>query len=86
MLLKNVIAGEGFSIERSTGDVGFDACDAAAISVKTETDDVTGSLLSSKIFITRTDTGKVDVPTTVSGGVCEIPTDTGHIRISILEA
>ena len=36
VLLKNVIAVEGFSIERSTGDVGFDACDAAAISVKTE--------------------------------------------------
>lgn len=86
VLLKNVIAVEGFSIERSTGDVGFDACDAAVISVKTDTGDVTGSLLSSKIFITRTDTGKVDVPKTVSGGVCEITTDTGNIRISILEA
>lgn len=85
-LLKNVIAVGEFSISRSTGDVGFDGCDAAEISVKTDTGDVKGTFLSSKIFITRTDTGKVDVPKTVSGGVCEITTDTGNIIISILEA
>ena len=81
--LKSVIATEGFSIERSTGDVRFDGCDAAEISVKTNTGDVKGSLLTDKIFIVETNTGSVDVPRTVSGGKCEITTSTGDIGISI---
>ncbi len=81
--LKNVIATEKFSIERSTGDVTFDGCDAAEIVVETDTGDVRGNLLSDKVFVAETDTGRVDVPKTVSGGRCEITTDTGNIRISI---
>lgn len=81
--LKNVIATEKFSIERSTGDVKFDGCDAAEIFVKTDTGDVTGSLLSNKVFVVEADTGSVDVPKTATGGKCEITTATGDINISI---
>jgi len=83
MFLKNVIAAERFSIDRSTGDVNFDGCDAAEIYVNTDTGDVEGSLLSEKVFIANTDTGKKKVPNTVSGGRCEIRTDTGDIEITI---
>ncbi len=83
MILKNVIATEKFSIERSTGDVKFESCDASEIFVETDTGDVTGMLLSEKVFITQTDTGKVDVPKTVTGGRCEITTDTGNIKIKV---
>lgn len=79
--LKNVNAVERFTIERSTGDVKFDNSDAAEISVKTETGDVRGTLLSDKVFIVQTDTGSVDIPKTVNGGRCEITTDTGDISI-----
>lgn len=81
--LKNVIATEKFSIERSTGDVKFDGCDASEIFVKTDTGDVTGSLITDKVFIVDTDTGSIDVPKTVTGGRCEITTDTGDICIKI---
>ncbi len=81
--LNNVIATEKLSIERSTGDVKFDGGDAAEIFVKTDTGDVTGTLLSEKVFIVETDTGRVDVPKTVTGGRCEIATDTGDVRIKI---
>jgi len=81
--LKNVIAAEIFSIERSTGDVKFDGCDAAEIFVKTDTGDVTGTLLSDKAFVVETATGSVDVPKTASGGKCEITTSTGDINVSI---
>ncbi len=81
--LNNVIAAEKFSIERSTGDVKFDGCDAAEIYVETDTGDVRGSLLTDKIFIVQADTGNVDVPKTVTGGKCEITTSTGDINISI---
>lgn len=79
--LKNVIATEKFSIERSTGDVKFDDCDATEIWVKTDTGDVTGNLLSEKIFITQTSTGDVLVPKSTNGGKCEITTSTGDIYI-----
>jgi DUF4097 and DUF4098 domain-containing protein YvlB len=79
--LNNVIATEKFSIERSTGDVKFDACDATEIWVETDTGDVTGKLLSEKIFITQTSTGDVHVPKSTNGGKCEITTSTGDIYI-----
>lgn len=81
--LNNVIASEKFSINRSTGDISFDSCDAAEIFVITDTGDVTGSLLTDKVFAVQTDTGKINVPKTTSGGMCEITTDTGDINITV---
>ena len=81
--LNNVIVSETLSVERSTGDVIFDGCDAAEINVKTDTGDVMGTLLSEKVFLTSSDTGDIDVPKTTSGGTCEIITDTGDISIEI---
>ncbi len=81
--LKNVIAAESFSIQRSTGDVRFDGADAAEIFVETDTGSVTGSLLTEKVFITQTDTGRINVPKTTAGGKCEITTATGDIKIAV---
>ena len=61
----------------------FKGSDAAELFVKTDTGDVTGSLLTDKIFITQTNTGDVDVPDTAAGGRCEIRTNTGDIEIKI---
>lgn len=83
IFLRNILAAGKFSIERSTGDVEFDGCDAAEIYVTTDTGNVRGSLRSDKVFSIQTDTGDVDVPQTMSGGICEIKTDTGDIRIEI---
>ena len=85
LTLKNVIASDGFRIERDTGDVRFESCDAGMITVRTSTGDVTGTLRSEKIFVAKTSTGDVDVPDPVSGGRCEITTSTGDIRISVVE-
>ena len=79
--LNHVIATEKFSIERSTGDVVFESSDAAEMFVKTDTGDVTGSLLTEKVFITESATGDVNVPKTITGGKCEITTGTGNIII-----
>lgn len=81
--LKNVIASESMSIVRDTGDVNFDGSDAGNISVNTETGDVKGTLLSEKLFLVNTTTGKVDVPQTTNGGICKIITDTGRVKIEI---
>ncbi len=81
--LCRVIAAEKLIVERSTGDVSFDGADAAELFVTTDTGDVTGALLSEKVFVIQTDTGKTEVPKTSCGGRCEITTDTGDINISI---
>ena len=84
--MTGVFVSSGISIERSTGDVSFSACDAAdtaKIYIKTSTGSVKGSFLSDKIFFYDTDTGKVEIPRTTSGAVCDIKTDTGDIKISI---
>ena len=83
--MKNVIATEKISVERSTGDVTLDRSDAAELFIMTSTGDVEGSLLTNKVFITKTDTGRIDVPNSIIGGRCEITTDTGDIKISISE-
>ena len=82
--LTNVVALGRFLIENDTGDVRFDNSDAAKISVETDTGDVTGTLLSEKVFITKSNTGRVDVPKSITGGRCEITTETGDIRIETL--
>ena len=81
--MHHVIAAEAFTIRRSTGDVRFESCDAATISVKTDTGDVSGTLLTAKRFVTETSTGNIRVPQTDSGGKCEIQTSTGDITITI---
>lgn len=83
--LNNAIAAEKFSIERSTGDVRLEGCDANELEINTDTGNVTGSLLSSKVFIAHSDTGDIDVPETASGGKCKITTDTGDIKIMIAD-
>lgn len=81
--LTHVVAVGSFELARSTGDIRFDRCDAAQITATTDTGNVTGSLLSEKIFIAQSSTGRVTVPKTATGGLCEIRTDTGNLTITI---
>ena len=85
LVMKNVTATGEFRLERSTGDIRMENCDAGNISAKTSTGDVVGSLKTDKVFLTETGTGDVEVPKTTSGGVCEITTGTGDIKIEITE-
>ena len=82
--MKNVIAQEKINIEISTGDVDFEKCDAAELYIKIGTGDVEGTLLSEKIFVVDTNTGRKRVPSTTTGGKCEIKTSTGDIEIQIV--
>lgn len=83
--LKDVIVSEKLSVKRSTGDVKLDRCDAGEVNITTDTGDIRGTLLSDKVFIAKSDTGKVNVPKTVVGGRCELTTDTGNIIIDIVK-
>ena len=61
-------------------------CDAATVRIETNTGDVSASLLSEKIFVTKTDTGKVRIPDAQGGGRCEISTSTGDITVAYANA
>ena len=81
--LKNTVAIEKLFVDRTTGGVKFEGTDASEISVKTDTGSISGTLLSEKVFIAQSDTGRVSVPETTSGGKCKLTTDTGSIKIEI---
>ena len=81
--LTNVVATEKISIKRSTGDLKLEGSDAAELYIITDTGNVKGSLLTNKIFITKSNTGRINVPNSITGGRCEITTNTGDINISI---
>ena len=70
-------------VKTDTGDVELQRSDAGEIFIETNTGDVKGSLLTEKIFIANSDTGRIDVPKTAAGGKCEITTDTGDIKFEI---
>ena len=80
--LTSVVAGS-FDILTDTGDVKLYLSDAESIEIETDTGRVDGTLLTEKIFITESSTGKIKVPHTTSGGTCKIKTSTGDITISI---
>ncbi len=82
--LEGVVADGRFTVMRSTGDVTFVDVDAAEIFIETDTGDVDGNLLTDKVFIVNSDTGEIDVPNSITGGRCEITTDTGDIKITIM--
>ena len=81
--LQNVTAVQALTIERTTGDVELEGCDAAELFIKTDTGDVEGWLRTDKVFIAKTDTGRIDVPSSITGGRCEITTDTGDIKLRV---
>lgn len=83
LTMDNVVASGKFTIDRTTGDITFNGCDGAEIEVKTTTGSVTGALLSDKIFIARSTSGRVNVPETLTGGKCKITTTSGKIKIEI---
>lgn len=83
--LQHVIALSKFTIKTSTGDVSFNKCDASEIYVSTSTGDVGGTLLTPKNFDAFSNTGNVNVPTTSTGGACQIRTSTGSVNISIAQ-
>lgn len=83
--LDGVIASGSIRAERDTGDVYLDSCDAASLKIKTNTGHVKGTLLTDKIFYVKSDTGNIRVPTSTEGGLCEIETDTGDVKIEIVK-
>jgi DUF4097 and DUF4098 domain-containing protein YvlB len=81
--LTDVIATGRFEISTETGGVTLEDSDASEMNIETSTGSVKGTILTPKIFMARSDTGKINVPETTTGGICRIRTSTGNISITI---
>ena len=83
VILSDAVVQGALSASATTGDIRLEGCDASALRLKTDTGDITGELLSEKLFIAHSDTGRVQVPDTRNGGECRAETDTGNIELTI---
>lgn len=81
--LENVVGSGKFELISDTGHIGLNGCDAAELYIETDTGSVSGELLTDKIFFAESDTGRVSVPKSMTGGRCEIKTDTGSIEMEV---
>lgn len=79
-LIKTVVE-KDFNIAGSTGNVFLDDFDAKNIYIDLSTGDVTGTILTGKLFNATSDTGNVIVPENYNNGVCKITVSTGNINI-----
>lgn len=69
----------------TSGDISLYETDADTFDIKSTSGDVRGTLLTGKIFETRTSSGSVHTPPSKEGaGKCNINTTSGDIRIDIV--
>lgn len=81
---ETLLVTDALRIETNTGHVSLDNSDAGSISITTDTGHVDLILLSGKNFDADSDTGKILVPPSSSGGPCKIRTDTGRISVTVM--
>lgn len=81
----NVIASGDMRLENNSGGISLDACDAANLRLSATSGSIRGNLLSPKKFLAEATSGSVDVPESASGGLCEVSTTSGSIRIRVGE-
>lgn len=83
VLLKDVTAEGKISVNVSTGDISLESVDASEMYLFSTTGDISGTVLTGKKFETKTSTGDISVPENGNGGICEIKTTTGDIKIKV---
>ena len=81
--LTDTVASGHIRAKTGSGAIRLEGADAATLSLKTTSGSVTGSLATPKVFYTDTTSGSVDVPKSTEGGLCEIMTTSGSIRLTV---
>ena len=78
----NVKVTNTINVKNDTGHVKMIASDAEELDIKTSTGYVNLELLTSKIVYAESSTGKKNIPTSTTGGLCKIKTSTGDIKVT----
>ena len=79
--LINVTVSGKMTVKEDTGAIKFENCEAGEIEASAQTGSITGTLRSEMVFDAKSDLGKVEVPSSTTGGRCWLRTDTGRIKI-----
>jgi hypothetical protein len=82
VFLSDVLVLGDMIIDGDTSDVYLERFDATNIEIEISTGDVKGTILTPKIFMTKSSTGYISVPEIQNGGKCKITTSTGDIIIT----
>ncbi len=80
MRLEDVIADGKIVLDCTSGSIKLDDCDAAELHIECTSGSVSGHLLTPKIYNASATSGSVRVPSSGSGGICEIRTTSGSIH------
>ncbi len=78
----NVTVTNKIEIKNGTGYVKMVSSDADTLDIKTSTGNVNLELMSPKIVYADSRTGRKNVPVSTTGGVCEVKTSTGDIKVT----
>ena len=81
-LTDTVVAGQ-ITAKTGSGAIRLIRADAATLSLKTTSGSVTGSLRTPKVIYADTTSGSVNVPKSTEGGLCEVKTTSGSIRLTV---
>lgn len=81
----NMMVAGDMKLSNTSGGMELGGCDAANLKLSSTSGSIRGTLLTEKIFVADATSGSVDVPKTSSGGMCEVTTTSGSIRMSIVE-
>ena len=83
VIASDLMAAESIRMETVSGSIRLTECDADTLWLKTVSGSVTGTLRTEKKFVANTTSGAIRVPDTVGGGVCEVKTVSGSIRLDV---
>ena len=80
--LTNVNVEQHADIETSTGNIKIIDSDADTLYIKASTGNVNATFLTPKIVHATSSTSKPSYPVSTTGGLCEIETSTGSIKVA----
>lgn len=78
--LEKLIASGNIKISSTSGSISLKGCDAAELDLSAKSGNITGSLLTPKIYVVTTGSGSTHLPEQMSGGICRIKTTSGSVR------
>ena len=79
----NLTASSNINIQSTSGDILLKESDAYELQLKTASGNISGSLLSDKIFNANSSSGDIKLPPSAQGGSCIINTSSGDINITL---
>ena len=81
--INNLKVNDYMNVETTTGDIAFNDCLCQNINLTTSSGDVDGSLIGHMQIDAKSNSGKIEVDKDYQGGICQVRTTTGDIKITL---